>query len=63
MDQTNVDDFHETRLSIIREHVRASEASIEEGNFIDYKGLKGLEELAASIKAKGREALKKPSAG
>lgn len=52
---TNLD---EDQLAGIRQSVRSGIESIEQGDFTEYDGLKGLQELAASIKAKGRQMVK-----
>ena len=48
----------ETEIAGIRQRVRTGLDSIERGDFTEYDGIEGLQELAASIKAKGRRAIK-----
>jgi antitoxin ParD1/3/4 len=53
---TNLD---EDQLAGIRQSVRSGLDSIAKGDFIEYDGREGLEDLAASVKAKGRKALER----
>ena len=48
----------EEQLAGIRRRVLSGIESIERGEFTEYDGIRGLKELAESVKAKGRHALK-----
>ena len=49
----------EDQLEMVRNRVRAGIEEITQGEFTDYVGREGLSKLAASIKARGREAIAK----
>jgi DNA-binding GntR family transcriptional regulator len=53
---TNLD---EAQLAGIRKSVLSGLAAIERGDFEEYDGMAGLQDLAASVKANGRKALKR----
>jgi hypothetical protein len=49
----------EHQLAGIRQSVLSGLGSIAKGHFIEYDGREGLKDLAASVRAKGRKALKR----
>lgn len=51
--------LNEEQIAGIRLSVRSAMESIENGDFNEYEGVEGLKDLAASVKAAGRKALKR----
>jgi antitoxin ParD1/3/4 len=58
-----VSDLTQDQLEGIRQRVRASMASIERGEYVEYQGREGLKKLADGIKARGRRLLDKQASG